>query len=514
VPDIYSLNGDEIPLELPEQGIALLAPGLIGQVTYHGKRERGQIRAITQEKDALDTALAEAELVDRHTIKIDAPTPEVLPGGAVRRVRDLAEDEIELEVPCGLNEVQFVLYADEDGILSLHIPQLTDRQPALTRVSFNTRLYTYRIRLRQPTRFKLGKQETRGIIGVVAQKLIKVIVGKALKGVAGLGEYAAVKLWEDNARAAQGFHCGSITQLLADQPMSFADWQSLNLRRALLFLHGTTSTTHGAFDGFRQFTELADQLYRLYNGHVLGFNHHTLSKSVAENVIDFYAALPASPASYEFDVIAHSRGGLVARSIAELSDDQISSLVHRAWARPAGVKVRFNRIVFVGTPNNGTSLADPENLPVILDRLANAIHMLPDAPLTLALGGVFAAAAYLSEIGLRVLPGLADQAPRSALVTKLNNPGTRTGCLAQYFGVEADFYPDAGIAAAILEKGVDKLFHDEANDLIVPTLGVSRVGRLDLPTNQVKKYDQYARVYHTSYFLHESTWTSILAFLK
>lgn len=515
MPDGFSLQGSQIPVELAEAGITLLAPGLVGMVFYHAKREIGRIRRVTQEKGLFDTALTEAELEDRHTIEIDAPTPQVAQGAEVRGAGALADDEVQLQVPSAPGEVQFALYADEDGVLSLHVPQTTPRAQALpSRAPSVACLYTYRIRLRRRIGRGPGDTQTRGIIGAVAHKLIKIIVGKALKGVAELGEYAAVKLWENNARAAQGFHGGTLAQLLGDPPTAFTDWKSLDGKHALLFLHGTTSTTHGAFNGLNCFPQIADRLWRSHDGYVLGFNHHTLTKHVAENVIDFYAALAASPGTYEFDVITHSRGGLVARAIAELSDAEIGALMGTAWRRPVGVKVKFNRIVFVGTPNNGTDLADPRNLPATLDRLANAIHMLRDAPITLGLGAVFATAAYVSETGLQALPGLVDQTPSSAFLTQLNAPNVPPVDLTRYFGVEADFYPDGGIAIALLKKSVGKLFHGEANDLIVPTLGVSNVDRLELPTAQVQKYGHTDRVHHTSYFRYASTWERALAFVE
>jgi hypothetical protein len=510
MPETFLLAGSQLPVEIIDAGITIVAPGLVGTGFYHGKREVGQVRAATREKGPLDAALSEAGLEDRHTLEIEASTPEVSGPGTVRGAGRLADDEIQLQVPCGPNEVQFVLYADEDGILSLHIPKVTARGKALpSRASSTSRLYTYRIHMRRATGRGLTGGQTRGIVGVLAHKLIKVIVGRALKGVAHMGEYAAVKFWEDKARSAQGFHAGGLSQFLGDPPTSFTDWKSLAGKRALLMIHGTTSSTHGAFDGLNLFREMADRFWSAYDGRVLGFNHHTLSKRVVENVMEFYAALAANSGSYEFDVITHSRGGLLARALVELADDEISDLSGTAWRRPANLGVRFRRVVFVGTPNAGTDLADPKNLPSTLDRIANAIHMLPDAPLTFALGAVFAVAAYVSETGLDALPGLVDQAPASRFLTKLNAPKCPSIDVQGYFGIEAEFHPDGGIAAAMLDKGVDRLFRGNANDIVVPTLGVSQVASAKLPPLQVKQYGLADHVHHTSFFRHLPTWEYI-----
>jgi hypothetical protein len=508
--ETFALQGSQVPIELFDAGITLVAPGLVGAGIYHGKRAMGQTRAATQEKGPLDTALAEAGLEDRHTIEIDAPTPEALGTGAVRGKGGLDDDEIELQVACAPNEIQFVLYSDEDGILSLHIPHPTTTADALpSRASSTARLYTYRIQLRRPTGKGPAGGQTRGVVGLVAHKLIKIIVGKALKGVAQLGEYAAVKFWENKARGAQGFHGGSVSQFLADPPTSFADWATLEGKRSLLVIHGTTSSTCGAFDGLSLFPEMADRFWRAYEGRILGFNHHTLSKRIIENVKEFYAVLADHPGSYEFDVLTHSRGGLLARGLTELPDDEISDLCGTPWHRPAKVAMKFRRVVFVGTPNAGTDLADPKNLPVTLDRLANAIHMLPDAPLTFALGAIFAVAAYVSETGLDALPGLVDQAPDSQFLTKLNGPKVRTVEVAGYFGIEAEFHPDGGIASAMLDKGVDRVFRGKANDIIVPTRQVSLIASAQLPPVRVMRYGSADHVYHTSFFRHLPTWEYI-----
>jgi hypothetical protein len=175
--------------------------------------------------------------------------------------------------------------------------------------------------------------------------------------------------------------------------------------------------------------------------------------------------------------------------------------------------MKFRRVVFVGTPNVGTDLADPKNLPVTLDRLANAIHMLPDAPLTFALGAVFAVAAYVSETGLDALPGLVDQSPASRFLTKLNEPKSRSVDVAGYFGIEAEFHPDGGIASALLDKGVDRVFRGKANDIIVPTHEVSLIASAQLPAVRVKQYGSDDHVYHTSFFRQRLTWEYIAASL-
>jgi pimeloyl-ACP methyl ester carboxylesterase len=506
--EIFDLEGRRVPIELPEAGITLLAPGLLGRGSYEGKRELGRVRALTREKTLLDEALAETELEDRHSIILEAPTP--TPTAARSSGSEIPDDEIELRVESSEATVQFVVYADEDGVLSLHFPERRmGAEKAPGRAARGSRIDFYRIRLRRAGGNSGG---SRGIIGAAAHKLIKIIVGKALEGAARLGEFAAVRLWERKARSDQGFHSGDVSRFLSLPPLRFSDWQVLSDKRSLLFIHGTTSTTWGAFDGIKGFPAYAAHLWNKYEGRVLGFDHHTLTKKVAENVIDFYEGI-TSPGTYEFDVVAHSRGGLVARAIAEMSDEDISVSAGRTWSRPKDVNVKFRRIVFVGTPNNGTDLADPKNLPTTLDRLANAVHLLPDAPLTIALGAILAAAAYVSETGLTAIPGLVEQAPGSQLLRTLNVVRTPRIDSAFYRGIEAEFRPTGGIGKALLNKGLDRAFHEQANDIVVPTLGVSLIGSSGLPEGRVKKFSHDDGVYHTSFFSKSATWEFICSSL-
>src|SRR5882757_6142457 len=77
---------------------------------------------------------------------------------------------------------------------------------------------------------------------------------------------------------------------------------------ALLFIHGTNSSTFGSF-GELPGTTLWKYVTRTYGkNNVLGFQHETLTKSPLENAADLVDQLPAG---IELHIITHSRGGLV-----------------------------------------------------------------------------------------------------------------------------------------------------------------------------------------------------------
>ena len=508
-------------LEIPASGIRLRAPGLSGSITWHGARGAADLRAETAETPLLADALAEAGLEDRHTLEVDAPTPARPPGYERVLAADVAPDELEVGVPAGDDEAQFVLYTDEDGVTSIHF---SARPEVAAEVSDGrgtaAREDVFRIPLRQPVG-AAGEPGQSRFIGGLTRKVIKIVARKVLGSVAGKAIFRAAQLWEDKCRAEQGFHGGDVRQMLQSAVLPIRDWGALSGKKALLFVHGTTSTTGGAFQGLNQFPDVAQELYRRYEGRVLGFNHHTLTKCVARNVADLYGQLP--PGDYLFDIVSHSRGGLVARSLLELDAANMGALLKETWSPPSGVRLSVDKIVFVGTPNAATDLADPQDVPAVLNRLAAIIGLLKDAPPVLALGAVLSIASGvaqsllegvsgLGEAGLKSLPGLADMAPGCKFLSDLANADP-----ARYWSVQAQYRADGGLMAALENKGLDIVFHDKPNDLVVPTDGVSQTANFQLSKlspPHVWAFEPKDGVNHVNYFYQRATWDSILGFLK
>jgi len=385
-----------------------------------------------------------------------------------------------------------------------------------TRAALEEQVFRYRLQLRPA--LGLEPQETNVRGWGLLHKVIRFVVGKISVRAAGLAIYGAVWTWESKARSFEGFHGGAdLATLLADEPMPFADWKSLENQRSLLFIHGTTSTTGGAFAELKNFGPVAQQLYSAYGNRVLGFNHHTLTKRVARNAIEFYHQFPENSGPYEFDVICHSRGGLIARAVKELTPLELVRLTGEdGWQPP--VKIKINRIAFVGTPNNGTDLADPNNIPKTLNRLANIATLIPGAGLSIA--GVLSWAAFIAEAGFKSLPGLVDQCPGSDLLLALNHPSPSTSVSPtnDYFAIQSNYEPgqDSSLAKAILDHSgnavVDFLFHNDRNDLVVPTLGVSKIDDGQLDSKRVKYFGQIQKdhVAHTRFFREQDTWKHVL----
>ena len=201
--------------------------------------------------------------------------------------------------------------------------------------------------------------------------------------------------------------------------------------RILLAIHGTFSSTTGGFGGLAAHTwgrELLSAAAGEYDA-VIGYDHRTLSVDPLENASDLLERLRPAELRHapQLDVIAHSRGGLVARSLTE------HLLPLERDGRPA-----VGRIVFVACTNGGTLLASPAHWKAFVDlytNLAMAASRLIDlaAPPLVgsvtrgAVSGVGALVKYL--VGAAVeggdVPGLAAMNPAGAFVKAIN--GTQPG---------------------------------------------------------------------------------------
>lgn len=285
----------------------------------------------------------------------------------------------------------------------------------------------------------------------------------------------------------------------------------------LLLVHGTFSSSGNFLKELRSTPQgeafLANSLRR-YDA-VLAFEHSTLSVSPWLNAVELARALDHTRASV--DLIAHSRGGLVARW----------------WADWLDRNPRQRRCILVGSPLAGTSLAAPASIRNAMNLFTNVASGL-EATATLAssmipllsvvagllkiVGSVTEATAKLpiADAVISAIPGLSGQ---SATSNNFELQSLRRGRIANdthYHAVRSDFQPeplgwkfwryftDIGRPANDL---VDRLIFRQANDIVVDcdhmtsfaddgdgaTLPQSRV--LDLGTN--------SDVWHCNYFRRE-----------
>ncbi|MGW0659595.1 DUF7379 domain-containing protein [Streptodolium elevatio] len=283
-------------------------------------------------------------------------------------------------------------------------------------------------------------------------------------------------------------------------------WARLTEGRVLLLVHGTFSTSHGGFGELDTATVAA--LHAAYGGRVIAFDHPTVSVSVEAN-IDALHRMTLAPGPLDVDIVAHSRGGLVARE-----------LVRRQGAPDA--KYRVRRVVFAATPNRGTPLADPEHVVKFIDRQTNLLTLLPGPAEIVGdtLAGLMTAVQILGHAALTDLDGLCAMCPGSPVLEAL----AASDCGGtEFYGIHADFEPADGLALKLRAGDLlmDSVF-PEANDLVVPTHGVclrdmpagASASGFPIPDERALHFTADRAVWHSSLFGESQTRAKLLEWLR
>ena len=297
--------------------------------------------------------------------------------------------------------------------------------------------------------------------------------------------------------------------------------------RILLFMHGTFSNSENLIrelwnpdvntPGQGHGADFLRKVAKEYT-QVLSFDHFTLSRSPLINAVELSRLFAATNAE-RLDVISHSRGGLVTRWWCEVLDQ-----------KPR----KRRRVVFVGCPLQGTSLADPESVRNGLNLLSNVGRVLGDGvqliPMLTVAGGLMqilssitsaASRTPLVDAGISMIPGLA------AMSRVLNNHELNALNVmnapprADYFAVVSDFEPDPVtwrfwrmFSTRAADATVDHLVFRQANDLVVDTTSMTYHAwgpnpvLVDNPA--FRCFAPEDRVHHTNYFRNPKT-TEFLA---
>lgn len=457
------------------------------------------------EQDALVAAFEDQDFQVLDALEVQATAPRT-------RRREGATPgvlEFELHVPIKARETAVVL-AEQDGVYAWHFAMrgpVADAAPTSGGTSFTIRVEPVGV----PPKARRGKRFLkRFFIGKVTAYVLKFVAEQT-------GRFAMPFL-ERNVQTGlvliDSPDPGKWAPL--DRPLTLPDDR---VARVLLLMHGTFSSTVGAFGALgstlwgRGFLEAA---LRSYDA-VLGFDHKTLSVDPLANAADLLDRLEAigwrEPP--QLDVITHSRGGLVFRSLME-------HLLPASSFRP-----ETRRAVFVGCPNAGTRLAQAENWHHFADLYTNlavaacrAIAILPQATavstvvteIVKGVGGFVKSLAShaLAEGGI---PGLAAMQPQGDFVRTLNaeQPNQPTIDQTYYCAITSEF--DTSLASidrlselpprllAMLAGQFMHRFMEVPNDLVVDTDSMTAIDRGQ--GNYVKErldFGRTAAVYHCNYF--------------
>lgn len=472
-------NGNDLPLG---NGIVLRTPGLRGRATLTTLAPGGPTRSDLATA-TFDETLASNGFRATHIVEIEnaIPAPTRPPGSP--RTRS-GEPAFEIVVPAPAPDFgQAVLVTDEDGVSTWSFAPVEAAATA-RRGAPGTRTYTLRATVPPPG--TPGLAADRGLIGRLGKKVVRVLLFPLEDAVGKVADFFAAK-WEAQNRP---YRVRSFTpdDYRSATPSRAVDWEHLGGGRTLLLLHGTFSRAHSAFG--RLPAAFVEHLHNTYEGRVFAFDHFTVSDDPLTNVKRLLAAVPAD-VRLDLDILSHSRGGLVARTLAEAA----------AELGPGSERVTVHRVAFAATPNAGTVLADGEHWGELVDAFTNLLEFFPDNGVTDALEVVLTVVKQLAVGAFGGLEGLEAMDPDSAFLKRLNRADAALSA-AHYAAIASDFEPLPGAEGLAVAKDLlfDVLFNAK-NDLVVPTDGIFGAnGCPSFPIDDVLHLPPERGIAHSAYF--------------
>lgn len=500
------LDGSFSRIDL-DHGYRLSAPGLVGLADVHdGRKAHTRGGGVEGATEAFDAVLAAANIGEIKSISLEAQAEPLPPQTQPTRTAG-GEDGMVLEVPDLGETVGQVVMAIDNGVITWNFPQDMggSLQTSATRGAGNTKRFV--IRSRPPMVAPEDGAANRSMFAAVGKKILKVLVYEKADAILGpIGAHFARK-WEDANRPhnIRRFTADDFTAPLAE-PLSSDEWHSIGTGRALLFVHGTFSTAHGGFGTIPP--EVLNKLHDTYEGRVFAFDHLTLSASPEENVLwfaDESARQLGDGGKLDIDIVSHSRGGLVSRTLAgELGT-------------PGLDHVNVGKLVFVATPNLGTQLADPEHMIDFIDRYTSALNLVPPGPLgvvTDALESIFTVVKVIGHAGLSGLDGLSAMDPNGEFIQRLNG-GSPIG--SQYYSMSSNYEPagELKFLTSAANTVVDRVFGAD-NDLVVPTAGVaegSEAAGFPIPDERRLSLPPAMGVWHSDFFKQRAVQEKLVEWL-
>lgn len=454
----------------------------------------------------------------------------IQPGPPARRghhappIRDRQEIALQLDLA---DDEEGVLLVEQDGMYSWHLPQAWTTRSARrgARAGQDQRQVTFQIELyAEPDTARRGARR-----GFVKEFVFGRVRAFVLKFVAAKATGRLVKVLERSVKPG-------LVSIAGTDPAAWRhvhDGASVRLPplrdgrppRLLLFVHGTFSSTLGGY-GALGATPWGQSLLREALGAydaVIGFDHPTLGVDPLQNARALYDTLGelAQHRPIGFDVVTHSRGGLVFRSLVE------EVIPQRPW-KPA-----IGKAVFVGVPNRGTTLAEPANWHAFIDLYTNlavaackAIGAFPHVTfaarvLQELIQGLGDLVRYMATeaVTRRRIPGLSAMQPTGAFIKKLNTtqqgqpePGD-IACYAVTSTFDVDLLEGLADGEAPVLKQLPRHFLKAAVERIANRL-LGRACDLVVNTDSMRYVDPQAgeffedvldfgsnpHVYHTNYF--------------
>lgn len=310
--------------------------------------------------------------------------------------------------------------------------------------------------------------------------------------------------------------------------------------RILLLVHGTFSNCDNLVGNFNKSAAGKACLAKAqaHYDQILTFDHPTLAVSPSLNGLDLAHAMASSEA--DVDIICHSRGGLVSRWFCEQFDR----------------RERQRRVIFVGSPLIGTSLATPSRVCDSLDLFANlgrgiagGMDLIPFMNVASGLLRILSSLTSLSsklaipDILVAAIPGLAGMSRLAPWTADTHQRGShesgatfsrneelerlyRYGCpeKQQYFVIRGDHEPTLGkptwnvvkifrdVSTKAVDELADRVIFTGANDLVVDTDSMNAAN--NMKAEIICSFDKDPDVWHCNYFEQQKTIDAIRSTLK
>jgi len=418
--------------QMPGTGITLLAPGFRGALT---QQSAGVVSGSDHDLPFVGAAAgAEVMLASQLTLNLEART---VPGGLGLRSRSAMVAHPRVIVPRRSGVAYAMLQTDETGASSFVLPASSDDTEAAFPLTIAM------------------QGSTRRVLRVLMWPVQPVLASGAL---------AVAGRWERLRRPNQ------LAQYSGNSQWLSPDWRALRDGPVLLLLHDTFATTQAAFADWIGDPSFVP-VHQAYGGRCLAFTHPTLAAGIDDNLnwlVTHLAQLPGP-----IDIVAHGRGGLLARSLA------------------ADGRLPLRRVCLVGTPNKGTALAQHSSLIRFLD---GHVGMLARVSANVAQATLEGALCMLRFVALEVasaLPGIEALQPQSAT---RRESGALVAGAQEWFTVSADFNRTDGHPNDAYDD-----FASASNDLVVPSAGCHDV---DADISDSLKLVG-SEVHHHSYFANQ-----------
>jgi CHAT domain len=491
-------------------GSSLELSGFAGRATHFAGLAPGlrsaELPGDVDTAPGFEAALNEIGAYEQETIHLDAA-----PAAGLRASQP---DRIVLRPAVGGEPdaaARVVLYQDESGGLSWHFaapaakPRLRGlRMPAQSSPVFVIPART--VAARGAIRAGGGSPaKVRGIFTKFGRKIFKVIVmpvaaallESPVQSIVGAIErrHRADRIWEPTPSTYASGPTGDAV-----------DWGRFAGKRSLLLVHGIFSTVEGMLSALPR--PAMEELYAGYDGRVLAYNHISVAKSPEENARLFLeeAKRNAPSADFQFDILCHSRGGIVSRALAE----------HGMSLYP-GSNCHFEKVFFVATPNNGSPLGDAAHMVDMVDVFTNLLTAFPDGPIMYSIEVLLAIVKLLAYAAEKSLPGIEAMGTDGYIQQVLNRSNQPSP--ARYAAACADYRPDPetdnGFFTGRFATGViGRIFEEDGrevgNDLVVPERGVYAAnGHPSFPIAAVQSFAAGDHVWHSGFFRRQETVAAI-----